>query len=56
MAELEDNAKRTNEALDQTLQKIRAINRNPARPGNTGIEANLEEELKRRKLVTNEPD
>lgn len=56
MTQQENDLANINRGLDQTLQKIREINRNPARPGQTGIESNLEEELKRRKLTTNEPE
>ena len=51
----EQNLARINQGLDQTLTKIKEINRNPVRPGQTGIEKNLDAELKRRKLTTNDP-
>jgi len=45
-----------NQQLRQTLGLARDINRNRVRPGNVRVEQHLEEELKRRKLTTNEPE
>ena len=45
-----------NQQLRQTLGLARDINRNRVRPGNVKMEQHLEEELKRRKLTTNEPE
>ena len=45
-----------NQQLRQTLGLARDINRNRVRPGQVRVEQHLEEELKRRKLTTNEPE
>ncbi len=45
-----------NDRLKKTLGLVKEINRNQVRPGETRIERNLEEELKRIRLMTNEPD
>ena len=45
-----------NQQLRQTLGLVRDINRNQVRPGQARMEQRLEEELKRRKLTTNEPE
>jgi hypothetical protein len=48
--------KNINQQLRQTLGLQRDINRNRVRPGQVMLERHLEEELKRRKLTTNEPE
>jgi len=53
--EQEDNLAKINRGLDETLKKVKDLNRNPVRRGDTRIGANLEEELKRRRLTTNDP-
>jgi hypothetical protein len=45
-----------NQQLRQTFGLARDINRNRVRPGQVRMEQHLEEELKRRKLTTNEPE
>jgi hypothetical protein len=45
-----------NQQLRQTLGLARDINRNRIRPGQVQMEQHLEEELKRRKLTSNEPE
>ncbi len=45
-----------NRSLKDTLGLVKEINRNQPRPRETGIELNLEEELRRRRLTTNERD
>jgi hypothetical protein len=55
MAEQENSLANVNKHLDETLKTVKEINRNPIKPGQTKIGANLEEELKRRKLMTNDP-
>ena len=44
-----------NQQLRQTLGLARDINRNRVRPTEVKLERHMEEELKRRKLTTNEP-
>jgi hypothetical protein len=51
----EEGLARINHGLDETLKKVKDLNRNPVRRGETRIEANLEEELRRRRLTTNDP-
>jgi len=53
--EQEDNLAKINRGLDETLKKVKDLNRNPVRRGDTRIGVNLEEELKRRRLTTNDP-
>jgi len=48
--------KNINRELRQTLGLARDINRNRVRAGQIQMEQRLEEELKRRKLTTNEPE
>jgi len=48
--------KNINQQLRQTLGLQRDINRNRVRPGQVMLEQHLEEELKRRKLTSNEPE
>jgi hypothetical protein len=48
--------KNINQQLRQTLGLARDINRNRVRPGQVRMEQHLEEELKRRKLTSNEPE
>ena len=55
MAEQVNSLANVNKQLGDTLDKIKEINRNPIKPGQTKVGANLEEELKRRKLTTNDP-
>ena len=50
------NLKNINQQLRQTLGLQRDINRNRIRPGQVRMEQNLEEELKRRKLTSNEAE
>jgi len=50
------NLKNINQQLRQTLGLQRDMNRNPIRPGQVQIEQHLEEELKRRKLTSNEAE
>jgi len=45
-----------NQQLSQTLGLVKDINQNRVRPGQARMERRLEEELKRRKLTTNEPE
>ena len=45
-----------NQHLRQTLGLARDINRNRVQPQRVRMESHLEEELKRRKLTTNEPE
>ncbi len=51
----ENSLANVNKQLGETLEKIKEINRNPVRPGDTKISGNLDEELKRKKLTSNEP-
>ena len=51
-----ENLAQINSELRRTLGLVKDINRNQVRPGETRIERNLEEELKRIRLMTNEPD
>jgi hypothetical protein len=51
----EKTLKNLNQTLRQTLGLAKDINRNAVRPGRVRVEGHLEEELKRRKLTTNEP-
>jgi hypothetical protein len=44
-----------NKNLLQTLGLAKEINRNRVKPNQVRVESHLEEELKRRKLTTNEP-
>ena len=53
---MELSLKNVNQQLRQTLGLVRDINRNRVRPGQVRMEQHLEEELKRRKLTTNEPE
>ena len=55
MTEQENSLANINKSLGETLKTVKEINANPARPGNTKISGNLDEELKRRKLTTNDP-
>jgi hypothetical protein len=55
MVEQETTLANINKSLGETLRTVKEINRNPVRPGDTKISGNLDEELKRRKLTTNEP-
>ena len=55
MSEQENSLANINKKLSETLGTIKEINRNPVRPGDTKISGNLDEELKRKKLTTNEP-
>jgi len=50
------NLKNINQQLRQTLGLQRDINRNRIRPGQVRMEQHLEEELKRRKLTSNEAE
>jgi hypothetical protein len=50
------NLRNVNQQLRQTLGLARDINRNRVRPASVRVEQHLEEELKRRKLTTNEPE
>ncbi len=50
------NRANINRSLDETLGLVKDINRNQPRPGETRIERNLEEDLRLRRLTTNEPD
>jgi hypothetical protein len=50
------NLRNINQQLRQTLGLAREINRNRVRPAEVSMERHLEEELKRRKLTTNEPE
>jgi hypothetical protein len=45
-----------NQQLRQTLGLQREINRNRIRPAQVSMERHMEEELKRRRLTTNEPE
>ncbi len=56
MANSKENVSLINKDLKETLGLVREIKRNAAPRGETRIEANLEEELKRRRLTTNDPD
>jgi hypothetical protein len=49
------NLRVVNQQLRQTLGLTRDINRNRVRPSDVKLERHLEEELKRRKLTSNEP-
>ncbi len=51
----ETTLKNINQQLRTTLGLTKDINRNRVRPGRVRVENHLEEELKRRKLTTNEP-
>jgi hypothetical protein len=46
--------KNLNQQLRQTLVIARDLNRNRVRPAQVRVESHLEEELKRRKLTSNE--
>jgi hypothetical protein len=48
--------KQVNQQLRQTLGLQREINRNRIRPNEVSMERHMEEELKRRKLTSNEPE
>jgi hypothetical protein len=50
------NLRNINQQLRQTLGLARDINRNRVRPAEVSMERHLEEELKRRKLTTNEAE
>jgi hypothetical protein len=52
----EQNVRVLNQQLRQTLGLQREINRNRVRPTEVKLERHLEEELKRRKLTSNEPE
>ncbi len=51
-----ENISLINDQLKKTLTLVKDIKRNQVRPGETRIERNLEEELKRIRLMTNEPE
>jgi len=51
----EQTLRNINQHLRQTLGLAKDINRNRVRPGQVRVESHLEQELKRRKLTTNEP-
>ena len=51
----EQALKNLNQHLRTTLGLAKNINRSRIRPGQVRMESHLEEELKRRKLTTNEP-
>lgn len=55
MTKTEQSVKALNYQLRQTLGLARDINRNRLRP-TVRIERHLEDELKRRKLTSNEPE
>jgi hypothetical protein len=51
----EQTLKNLNQHLRTTLGLAKDINRNRIKPNTVRVESHLEEELKRRKLTTNEP-
>lgn len=55
-SQTELSLRNVNQQLRQTLGLVRDINSNRVQPGQVRTERRLEEELKRRKLTTNEPE
>ena len=51
-----ENISLINDRLKKTLTLVKDIKRNQVVRGETRIERNLDEELRRNRLVTNEPD
>ncbi len=56
MEDLSKSVERANKNLDITIQYLKTLSGISPRHGETRIERNLEEELKRIRLMTNEPD